>query len=456
MSTGDLVASALALRDSCTPGAGEDSTAHRSFAAFLGGAPHPLAEYEDEDVSGPAADGAALPLQVVLEPRRPRHTMKFTNKEPKDSRQAKLTIFEHVEGCQVCESMFGHYQLPNGKCAHFYYDSGPVMAEMEVVLALPPNRPHTLYDLLQTHLPFTDILSRMLKYSAEEDRPIYTPAPKLCALPLQHTLRVKDPSALSAAGDFGDLDEPNMQLTVEVEPVTKMLEEERQVIIPWEEPWDINLSVFAPRRKTSDARAYFDSQQSEGRMCKVDWRRNTEKQKFVGFVGREGNPGGDKDPLQVMEELRQVIVSNYGSIVSLFNYYASIGTGGDFSMQLNEFSQFLEDCGIPDGESDYCKRSDCDTAFITANYMEDPDEASKKVNDINSLMRFEFLEVIVRIACQKYMRANTTACTDDLVVATKMLLSDNIKPNLPNLAMVDSNDFRISSKGRDAGVVRVE
>ena len=57
---------------------------------------------------------------------------------------------------------------------------------------------------------------------------------------------------------------------------------------------------------------------------------------------------------------------------------------------------------ISDAESQYVRRSDCDTLFIVANYQPDKKDPSVAVNDEHALMRFEFLEAIVRLAVAKY------------------------------------------------------
>ena len=57
---------------------------------------------------------------------------------------------------------------------------------------------------------------------------------------------------------------------------------------------------------------------------------------------------------------------------------------------------------ISDAESQYVRRSDCDTLFIVANYQPDKKDASVAVNDEHALMRFEFLEAVVRLAAAKY------------------------------------------------------
>jgi hypothetical protein len=57
---------------------------------------------------------------------------------------------------------------------------------------------------------------------------------------------------------------------------------------------------------------------------------------------------------------------------------------------------------ISDADSQYVRRSDCDTLFIVANYQPDKKDPSVAVNDEHALMRFEFLEAIVRLAVAKY------------------------------------------------------
>lgn len=57
---------------------------------------------------------------------------------------------------------------------------------------------------------------------------------------------------------------------------------------------------------------------------------------------------------------------------------------------------------ISDADSQYVRRSDCDTLFIVANYQPDKKDPSVAVNDEHALMRFEFLEAVVRLAVAKY------------------------------------------------------
>jgi hypothetical protein len=50
-------------------------------------------------------------------------------------------------------------------------------------------------------------------------------------------------------------------------------------------------------------------------------------------------------------------------------YYAAGGSGDPYHLSLNALTTFLDDCAIADSDSQYCKRSDCDTIFIVCNFQ---------------------------------------------------------------------------------------
>lgn len=81
---------------------------------------------------------------------------------------------------------------------------------------------------------------------------------------------------------------------------------------------------------------------------------------------------------------------------SVFVYYAA-GGNDPYHMPLNAYSSLLDDAGIPDPESLSCKRSDCDTIFIVCNFQPDKNSPDVAVNDEHALMRFEFMEAVVRL-----------------------------------------------------------
>jgi len=273
------------------------------------------------------------------------------------------------------------------------------------------------------------------------------PVPPLAPLPERHTLDVKDPSSLEAPA-FGDLSDRCFRVVLLTSHTEKVVEETLEEELGEEfRPWSLQRSVFAPRLKESDAKAFYDSEVSLMQMMSVDWSRVAAKDKFQQFLAREdktwgrGKVFGEKRAgADVLEEVRRTLAKHYGAIVSAFMYYASVGTGGEFTMQLNEYSLFLEECKIPDNDrKSRAKRSDLDTIFIVCNFNED--KSTEHVNDTNSLVRFEFLEALVRIACAKHGHRCGAKCTSP-EEAVEELCTSEVTKRLPIGALVDSNDFR--------------
>lgn len=104
-----------------------------------------------------------------------------------------------------------------------------------------------------------------------------------------------------------------------------------------------------------------------------------------------------KDDKTVLKEVHDAIKRHYQLFYSAFVYYAATGGGDPYHMTLNSFTSFLDDCQIPDPDSQAIKRSDCDTIFIVANFVIDKKAKENAVNNEQALMRFEFMEALVRI-----------------------------------------------------------
>eukprot|EP00878_Enallax_costatus_P045018 GHUV01053851.1.p1 GENE.GHUV01053851.1~~GHUV01053851.1.p1 ORF type:complete len:472 (+),score=157.43 GHUV01053851.1:213-1628(+) len=222
------------------------------------------------------------------------------------------------------------------------------------------------------------------------------------------------------------------QTTVTEETVAVQLAEER-------EPWALPSSIFKARVKESDARAFYDGGATVDKMFERDWQRACGKEKFTSMLAREnkGNAAGKSDK-QAMQDVHDMLKKHYQAFYSVFVYYAA-GGNDPYHMPLNAYSSLLDDAGIPDPESLSCKRSDCDTIFIVCNFQPDKNSPDVAVNDEHALMRFEFMEAVVRLALAKYGKGQAT---DDLGIAVELLFERNLLPRLPPMAMLVSNDFR--------------
>ena len=80
----------------------------------------------------------------------------------------------------------------------------------------------------------------------------------------------------------------------------------------------------------------------------------------------KSNPKDDK---AMMVDVHDVLLEYFKQWYPAFVYYASGGSADPYHMSLNAYTSFLDDCQIPDSESQLIKRSDCDTMFIVCNFQ---------------------------------------------------------------------------------------
>ncbi|KAK3238958.1 hypothetical protein CYMTET_51082 [Cymbomonas tetramitiformis] len=384
-------------------------------------------------------DAPIIALNLQIMPKRHRNSLVFN--EAIRFRKPRATLFEHVEGCTVCQQLYTHYLLPNGKKAHIY-DAGSGLAdELDLPMMTPPPRPLSLLSLLQLKLPKADILSCSCDPS-KILRCDYKPVPSHPELPGEHTVDVVDREKKERS-DFGNLALQPLRLSIDVENVEKTDRREVWEKVVYKEPWNIRKSIYAPRERESDAKAFDNPTEVQDKMFGQDWSRVTKKERFVNFVSRSNKK--NKAPTKVgstamVKMVRDLLKTNYLQLDACFMYYSALGSGNVFSMQLNQYTDFLTDCQIPDADSPKIKRSDCDTLFITADFCEDKTtpEAQLMASN-NALLRYEFLEVLVRIAVAKYGDGIETC---DVSEALTFLLERNIRPNVPLLASTPADAWR--------------
>ena len=143
--------------------------------------------------------------------------------------------------------------------------------------------------------------------------------------------------------------------------------------------WTLEASIFAPRLKECDARAFFNGPRTWKRMFETDWDRvMATKEKFIEGLKKIG---GAKE----VKEASTALQKNYQVIVQAFQYFSALGES--FDMQLNQYTAFVIDCNIPEKASKSCKQADCDRIFIASNYEADKKSEMAKANDDHALLR---------------------------------------------------------------------
>lgn len=91
------------------------------------------------------------------------------------------------------------------------------------------------------------------------------------------------------------------------------------------------------------------------------------QEKFsANFLAREcrNNKDSNESEEEQIAAVRAVLLKHYTLLVPAFMFYSCSVSAMPFFMGLNEFTALLDECAIPDNESQGVKRSDLDTVFI--------------------------------------------------------------------------------------------
>ena len=109
-----------------------------------------------------------------------------------------------------------------------------------------------------------------------------------------------------------------------------------------------------------------------------------------------------KDPKD-LENLKKLLRDNYRRIRETYKYHAGISlVNGVPAIGLNVLNEIVAATGMADPKN--LKLSDIDVEFIATNVSANYEGKIKSMNPDRHLCRFEFLELIVRLAITKYKK----------------------------------------------------
>jgi len=145
--------------------------------------------------------------------------------------------------------------------------------------------------------------------------------------------------------------------------------------------WSFEKSMFAAWR--------FENPRTYGKALGADWRL-AKAQRFL-------KQSSDVDEVGAMLKV------HYGTFLRIYRRYAACSTTGNstFGVSMTACAELLSVAGITDDR--YCRLADVDTMFIAARVREkgaDKRAFAVKVGD--NLLRFQFLEFLVRVAMARY------------------------------------------------------
>ena len=206
----------------------------------------------------------------------------------------------------------------------------------------------------------------------------------------------------------------------------------------------IDDSCFAARRSSSDSRSYFNGQRVTQRAIDIDFAR-CNGEKFRALVARESGVEDGEEQAEI-DQIRNVLQTHRHAIYAIYAYYCVNGTSNDrFVLGLNEFGAFCRECSLADESSRYCHQTHIDAIFVASDAEERGGRLTKEQklqNERNldrALMRFEWLQALVRVATVKYAKEGHTA---SISLGLERLISEDMLPNVPEEAMHDADVFR--------------
>lgn len=166
-------------------------------------------------------------------------------------------------------------------------------------------------------------------------------------------------------------------------------------------PWSIGISLFKDYKFT-DSSTITDC-------FEFDWNMS----RLQGFI---------KIPLHQVQ-IKEILLGHYSDIIETYRALSSYSTSEIYSVGSNIFVDFLNECSLIDslyGPSD-----------IGVNWSASkvPKEKNQLYNSGNGLIRYEFLEILVRVANDRYVRNKVCG---NLVDAVKKIFSEHLGPVIKN------------------------
>ena len=188
-------------------------------------------------------------------------------------------------------------------------------------------------------------------------------------------------------------------------------------------------SVYKIRRKTAESRDFYDTCTVTNRAFELDWKRCVGQKTMTNVF-----QVSDEEVLKrEMDEIRESLKRRYRHIMDVFTSFAAASKVNRACMDYTDFRKFCEITKIVGGNTGPLFLKD---VFALTNEEDDPDSVEGKINPDKLLMRYEFLEIILRIAMKKYFQGDPSDAVNEF-------FAKHFVPYLGEGSMVhDRDDFR--------------
>lgn len=239
--------------------------------------------------------------------------------------RASMVMWRSREGSRYSQGLFAHIPLPDGELAHVYYTGRKKNAVDPGPMPTPPI-PTALRDFGIDSLP----LKPLSMPPGEGDVSVSKVRLSLsCPMPSEHKLPVEDVHVW-----YGTVPNALPLLDVEARTLVDLRAKEGRNG-PYIKPWTVDDSLFAPRKKYTDAHSYWNSEKTTQRAFEIDWARMNQE-RFRILIDREDDTGGDDE----MMEVKAVLNKHRDLVYTAFMWYGS-GPGASVG------AQSACCCGVP-------------------------------------------------------------------------------------------------------------
>ena len=368
------------------------------------------------------------------------------------ARGPRLCKFDRTPGARVYSGLFQEYTFAHAPAettadvltlgdggesyehCYLYYQSHVVAEASDPGVAVPPRAPGALGELWQASPPTQPPAVPDGDSNPRSHNPLMDALPEM----KRHALVL-----CASSGVYGGI--PAEPMTVHVKQRAKAPEPEPEPeAAPEPEPekpaWRLETSMFAPRLKEADSRQFLDAESVLAKALACDWRMVLAEDRFHKFVRKmdEGVKGGESIDDE-LEDIRKAFAGRYATVLRLFDYYcacSSILTKAAFSISQNSYNLMLQETGIPD-ETTACTFDECKKVFIVCNFEADKKSEQSDMNEDKALMRYEFIECLVRMAHARFKKD-----IDDVSECVDALFDDVVLRNVTPESILDTDDFR--------------
>lgn len=171
--------------------------------------------------------------------------------------------------------------------------------------------------------------------------------------------------------------------------------------------WEFHNSIFGSWR--------FENPRLHAATLNADWPHT----KWHKFLKQKEDADG------AMEALQAVL----GPFLRLFRRCAASSSDGStgFGVSMSTCSELLTSCGVMDDQ--FCRAADVDTMFIAARVREkgaDKRPFAMKAGD--TLLRFQFLEFLLRVAIARFVKTKEVQTTGEAVHRLFGVLEQHVRP----------------------------